>query len=82
MRTIMTGQSDVERMDRIRRSLILGMPPLAIEDQRWLYQHAFGETLEKRTCCKVCHGVGTYMHRPCISCDGVGVFGSLLDVDV
>lgn len=77
--TVFSDKAKLERMTAIRKALILQMPPLSHADQLWLFQQAFGETLETQKRCQSCNGVGTYCFQPCISCNGDGVYGSELE---
>lgn len=78
MQTILPKEEN-DRRQRIRNALILRMPPLTEEDQRWLYMHAFGDTIEPRRVCECTSGGHHSADKDCLRCEGLGISGSLLE---
>lgn len=45
-------------LDDIRRKLTHGVPPLTLEEGRWLFQQVTGEQIASRKRCDRCEGEG------------------------
>lgn len=69
------GDSDEtrsKRLDRIRRALFFNMPPLDVDDQRWLLKQIDGVVAVSAKRCKACEGEGVVGWVPCATCAGQG----------
>ena len=57
-------------IDKIRKALSLGMPPLTLDQQRWLWMQAYPDLplQPPRKICDSCYGEAA----GCLTCGGTG----------
>lgn len=58
-----------ETIADIRHKLMFGLPPLTLDECRWLYLLATGEEIATKPRCNFCHAEGKVMgNKPCPYC--------------
>lgn len=62
-------------IDDIRQKLLFGVPPLTLDECRWLFERATGESLVTKPRCNLCNATGKITRTSdieCPACAGTG----------